>query len=119
VRDAFDANGASYDTESSSESGGLCAWKALATNGTMNESSAGITLAISVPGDPETEYDVHVQMVVESNTTANNCSTRTYESDVRTVTLQGGESHDIEKSLSAMSGETKCLIHTAVIAYEA
>jgi hypothetical protein len=118
VSNAFDAEDARFDTESWTQQGGLCAWKALATNGTMNESTADITINFSVNGDPEKNYNVEVQMVVESNTTQDNCSSRSYEAYRQTLTMKGGEVRQAGTYLSANNGQTKCLVHHGVVAYE-
>jgi hypothetical protein len=119
VNDAFDAEDARFDTESWTQQGGLCAWKALATNGTMNESTANITIYVSVNGDPQKDYNVEVQMVVESNTTQNNCSFRSYDAYVQTLSMKGGEVRQAGRYLSANNGQTKCMVHSAAVAYEA
>jgi hypothetical protein len=119
VSNAFDAEDARFDTQSWTQQGGLCAWKALATNGTMNESTADITINVSVDADPEKDYNVKVQMVVESNITQNNCSFRSHDSYVKTLTMKGGEVKSVTRSLSANNGQTKCLIHHSAVAYEA
>jgi hypothetical protein len=122
VSNAFDEGDeetpANFETNSWTQQGGLCAWKTLATNGTMNESTADITINVSVDADPEKDYNVEVQMVIESNTTLNNCSSRSYDSYVQTFTIKGGEVRQAGQSLSAASGETKCLVHHGVVAYE-
>jgi hypothetical protein len=119
VSNAFDAEDARFDTESWTQQGGLCAWKALATNGTMNESTANITIYVSVNGDPQKDYNVEVQMVVESNTTQNNCSFRSYDAYVQTLSMKGGEVRQAGRYLSANNGQTKCMVHSAAVAYEA
>jgi hypothetical protein len=114
-----DDENARFETQSWTQQGGLCAWKALATNGTMNESTADITIYVSVDGDPQKNYNVKVQMVVESNTTQNNCSFRSYDSYVQTLTMKGGEVKQAGRYLSANNGQTKCMVHHAAVAYEA
>lgn len=114
-----DDENARFETESWTQEGGLCAWKAIATNGTMNESTADITIYVSVDGDPQKNYRVEVQMVVESNTTQNNCSFRSYDSYVQTLTMKGGEVKQAGRYLSANNGQTKCMVHNAAVAYAA
>jgi hypothetical protein len=117
--DSFDAEDAKFDTESWTLEGGLCAWKAFATDGTMNERTADIIIYVSVNGDPEKTYDVEVQMVVESNTTQNNCSFRSYNAYRQSLTMKGGEVRQAGTYLSANNGQTKCMVHHAAVAYEA
>jgi hypothetical protein len=114
-----DDENASFDTESWTQEGGLCAWKAIATDGTMNESTANITIYVSVNGDPEKTYNVEVQMVIESNTTQNNCSFRSYDAYVQTLSMKGGEVRQAGRSLSANNGQTKCMVHNSAVAYAA
>ena len=90
----------------------------MASNGTMNEQTADITITVSVDGDPEKDYEVKVQMIIESNITQNNCSSRSYEAYEETLTMKGGESKPVTRSLSANNGQTKCMVHSAAVAYE-
>jgi hypothetical protein len=85
----------------------------------MNESTADITIYVSVDGDPQKNYNVEVQMVVESNTTQNNCSFRSYDAYVESLTMKGREVRQAGRYLSANNGQTKCMVHNAAVAYEA
>jgi len=108
-----------YETKSWNEQDGLCAWKILATNGTMNEKTADITIELSLNEDPDKDYNVKAQMVIETNVTSNNCSYRYYDSYVQYFTMKGDGVQQFGKYLTASDGETKCMIHNSAVAYEA
>jgi hypothetical protein len=115
-----DNQNTNFNTESWTEEGGLCAWKALATNGTMNECTANVIIYFTVNGNPLKDYNVTVEMVIEETRIINNNSFRLYHFYEETFTTKGGVEKASTRSLVASSpGYTKCLVHYAVVAYEA
>lgn len=108
---------ANFDTKSWTEQDGLCAWKY--TEGTMDESTADITIDLSLNQNPDKNYNVKTQMIIETNVTSNNCSYRYYDSYVESFTMKGDGFKQFGKNLTANNGETKCMIHHSAVAYEA